>query len=247
MTKSFWSVLVVFHSRTIWYKVFSDKLPLQPLLAKMYSQDPRCVLCLTLELYTLYTCVLRSYWSGNLWWPPTCPSSSWRLKATSTSSFNSAILLLTSLCAAPSHSSRLWSTKSRAIVGTYGVIIYLPCLTPWFNQSTSNSDPSLLVDGPLVSALVPWSSFFNFKLRLFFSRRSVCKIWHKKSSLQKKNLHPLYFFLSINISIALWATRPLHNDLKRWTQGNSPLPRFSTVFSLPWLTITFASLLLFFL
>ncbi|SAM07640.1 hypothetical protein [Absidia glauca] len=45
MIKSFWSAPMDPRSRTVWYKILSNKLPLQHLLAKMHPQDPRCVLC----------------------------------------------------------------------------------------------------------------------------------------------------------------------------------------------------------
>jgi hypothetical protein len=54
-----------------------------------------------------------------------------------------------------------------------------------------------------------------------------------------------HFFLSIDICNALRITRSLCNDICRRTQGNTILLTLWSIFILPWLTFTFAPLLLF--
>ncbi|SAL96775.1 hypothetical protein [Absidia glauca] len=58
MIKSFWSAPMDPRSRTVWYKILSNKLPLQHLLAKMHPKDPRCVLCQAPEdaAHFIYLC-----------------------------------------------------------------------------------------------------------------------------------------------------------------------------------------------
>jgi hypothetical protein len=48
-----------------------------------------------------------------------------------------------------------------------------------------------------------------------------------------------FFFLSIDIDIALWTTRPLSNDIERRTQGSPLLLTILSMFVLPWLTFAF--------
>jgi exonuclease III len=43
--KSFWSAPMSPYARTTWYKILTQKVPLQPLLARLHPQDPRCVHC----------------------------------------------------------------------------------------------------------------------------------------------------------------------------------------------------------
>ncbi|SAM09235.1 hypothetical protein [Absidia glauca] len=43
--KSFWSAPMSPYARTIWYKILTQRVPLQPLLALLHPQDPTCVHC----------------------------------------------------------------------------------------------------------------------------------------------------------------------------------------------------------
>jgi hypothetical protein len=45
MIKAFWTAPMLPNGRTTWYKVLSNTIPLQHILAKMHPQDPTCIHC----------------------------------------------------------------------------------------------------------------------------------------------------------------------------------------------------------